>query len=373
MSSFVKFTPSIEAIDPDFEKNLDTIIKGAETYVSGSVKSEGTGRAVRDAHAQGYGLVKAEFEILPGLPEPYAQGVYATPGKHDAVIRFSNGSPHTGADVGLGGATGLALKVFDIPGDTLLDDERDTNTFDYANINAPIFFCNTVEHYLFVQTLFIEAPKYVAQGKPGIHKFMREFVTGKGTLSEDEWAWDELLAFLKVASGPTVNLLSSTYWTMGAVRHGDYIAKVSFKPSAESAANVQRRALDLTSAKEVFRPALVAELQERASEFDVQVQLCTDLARMPVEDVTVEWSEAASPPVTVAKLRLPRQDISGADNLERMDALSFSPWRTREAHRPLGNIQRTRKEVYRRVSILRHRLNSQARVEPRSLADIFGA
>jgi len=38
---------------------------------------------------------------------------------------------------------------------------------------------------------------------------------------------------------------------------------------------------------------------------------------MPVQDVTVEWSEQLSPPVTVAKLRIPRQDISGDDNLAK--------------------------------------------------------
>jgi hypothetical protein len=44
-----------------------------------------------------------------------------------------------------------------------------------------------------------------------------------------------------------------------------------------------------------------------------------------VEDVTIEWPEALSPFVTVAKLRIPQQDISGDDNLEKMDALSFTP------------------------------------------------
>lgn len=125
MNSFVKFSPSVETFDPDFEKNLATIISGAEAYVSASATVESNGRAVRDAHAQGYGLVRAEFEILPGLPAPYAQGIYATPGKHDAVIRFSNGSPHAGADLGLGSATGIAVKIFDVPGKTLLDDEPD--------------------------------------------------------------------------------------------------------------------------------------------------------------------------------------------------------------------------------------------------------
>ncbi|MEW1774610.1 hypothetical protein [Streptomyces sp. NPDC086777] len=71
-----------------------------------------------------------------------------------------------------------------------------------------------------------------------------------------------------------------------------------------------RRNIDPTSAAEVFRPALQAELQERPYAFDIQVQLCTDLERMPVDDLTVEWPEKLSPSVTVARLRLPQQDIS---------------------------------------------------------------
>ena len=34
-----------------------------------------------------------------------------------------------------------------------------------------------------------------------------------------------------------------------------------------------------------------------------------------VQDLTVEWPEQLSSPLTVAKLRIPRQDISGDDNL----------------------------------------------------------
>ena len=364
--SFVKYTPDIEAADPGFDENLRTVIRRTEQYITQSVTTEGTGRAVRDAHAKGYGLVRGEVEILDQLPVEYAQGIYAIPGKHDALIRFSNGSPHAGADARLGGATGLALKIFGIEGPTLLDDEPDTGTFDYANINAPVFFCNTVEDYLFIQQLFVEAPLYFAQGPAGRHRFYADFLTGKGTLDQDHWAWDELLAFLRVLQSPPVNLLLSTYWTMGAVRHGDYVAKVRFAPVPTFAEKVVQRDLELMSAMEVYRPALVAELEARPYEFDIQVQLCTDLAQMPVEDVTVEWPEQLSPFVTVAKLRFPQQDVSGPDNLEKMDALSFTPWRVTAEHSPLGNIMRVRKEVYRHASILRHELNRQRRAEPSS-------
>jgi hypothetical protein len=368
---FVKYTPDIETADPGFDENLRIVIRRTEQYIAQSVTTEGTGRAVRDAHAKGYGLVRGEVEILDQLPAEYAQGIYATPGRHDALIRFSNGSPHAGADARLGGATGLALKIFCIDGPSLLEDERDTRTFDYANINAPVFFCNTVEDYLFIQQLFVEAPAYFAQGTAGMHRFYTDFLTGKGTLDRDHWAWDELLAFLRVLQSQPVNLLLSTYWTMGAVRHGDYIAKVRFAPVPAFADKVVQRDLDLMSAPEVYRPALVAELQARPYEFDIQVQLCADLAQMPVENVTIEWPEQLSPFVTVAKLRLPQQDISGGDNLEKMDALSFTPWRVTAAHAPLGNIMRVRKEVYRHASILRHELNRQPRTEPRSADQVL--
>ncbi|WP_405680853.1 catalase family protein [Streptomyces sp. NBC_00868] len=372
-AQFVPYTPDVEDDDPNFDKNLQTVIKKTESYIAESVTAGGTGQAFRDAHAKGYGLVRGEVEILDGLPPEYAQGIYATPGTHDALIRFSNGSPHAGADARLGNGTGLALKIFGIPGPTLLEDEPDTGTFDYANINAPIFFCNTVEHYLFIQELFLNSSAYFSQGRPGAHRFFTEFLTGKGTLDQDNWAWDELLAFVHLSKNPPVNLLLSSYWTMGAVRHGDYIAKVRITPDPHSAAAVVRRAIDKASAPEVFRPALVAELQERPYAFDIQVQLCTDLELMPVEDTTVEWPEQLSPCVTVAKLRLPQQDISGQDNREKMDALSFTPWRITAEHAPLGNIMRARKEVYRHSSIARHKLNQQPRTEPRSADEVLGA
>ena len=376
-AGFVPYAPTVEKVDPDFEQTMKIVLDHMRAHMETSVAVEGVGRAVRDAHAKGYGIARGEVEILGDLPAPYAQGIYATPGVHDAAVRFSNGTAHTGADRFLGAGCGIGLKIFGIDGPTLLDDEPDSRTFDYAMINAPTFFVNTVEHYVFIQGLFAQIglpPPDVplAQKRAAMHRFLHDWITGGGTLPPEEWAWDELGAFLAMARIGCVNLLLSTYWTMGAVRHGDYIAKVRVAPVPSFAEKVTRRALDLESADEVFRPALVAELRARPYEFDIQVQLCADLDSMPVEDVTVEWPQALSPFVTVGKLRLPRQDIGGDDNLERMDATSMTPWRVTEAHRPLGNIMRARKEAYRQSSILRHQLNHQTRAEPTRLADVFG-
>src|SRR5262249_27645628 len=143
----------------------------------------------RDAHAKGYGLARAEVEILAGTPPAYAQGIYATPGRHEAMVRFSNGSPHSGADALLGTALGMGLKLFGIAGPTLLEDEPDSGTFDYAMINHPVFFSNTLEHYLLIQPLFLRprpAPsssqESVDLARARLHQTLYDFLTGCGKL-----------------------------------------------------------------------------------------------------------------------------------------------------------------------------------------------
>src|SRR6478609_10884058 len=376
--NFVRYSPDVEHIEPDFEQTLQQVLDDMKQHMHGSLKTEGIGLMVRNAHAKGYGLARGEFEILSGMPNEYAQGIYAKPGRHEAMVRFSNGTNHVGSDRFLGPIVGIGLKIFGIEGKTLLEDEPDSHTFDYALINHPVFFANTLAHYVFIQSVFADlglpppANLTPAERQAALHRVLYNFVTGKGTLPTEQWAWEELGAFLHLAQTKPVNLLLSTYWTMGSVRHGDYIAKVRVTPVPSSAERVERRALDLNAATEVFRPALVAELRERPYEFDVQVQLCTDLVRMPVEKPTVTWPESLSPYVTVAKLRLPQQDIGGEDNFEKMDKTSMSPWRVTEPHRPLGSIMRSRKEVYRQSSILRHQTNHQERKEPKNLAEVFG-
>jgi hypothetical protein len=157
---------------------------------------------------------------------------------------------------------------------------------------------------------------------------------------------------------------------MAAVRHGDYVAKVRLAPAAEGAGRVIHRELDLESRPDVFRPTLVDELQARAFDFDLQVQLCTDLDAMPVNDVTVEWPEASSPFVTAGRVHLPRQDISGPENLEKSDALAFNQWRVTAEHRPLGEIMNVRR-IYSASAKVRRTLNHQPQTEPTSVDEVL--
>ena len=234
-------------------------------------------------------MVKAQVEFLDDVPAPYAQGVYARPGRHGALIRFPSAANHLGPDALLGPVLGFAIRIFDIPGTKLVDDEPSCTTFDLVLKNNPTFVANTARHYLRLQEVGNDSATYLARGKAGFHDLLADLLTGKGTFERSDWAWEEMFAFVKAAQTPIRNPLLSTYWTMAAVRHGDYIAKLRVAPAADSADHVIHREIDLHSAPDVFGPSLVDELQARAFDLDLQVQFCTDLEAMPVNDTTVEW------------------------------------------------------------------------------------
>src|SRR5215831_16073324 len=122
--NFVRYTPEIETIDPNLDQLLEQIIAFWEKIVRESPVVEGSGRAVRGAHAKTYGVVKAEVQILRNVPPAYAQGIYAKPDRHGALIRFSSASAHLGADATLGGVLGCAAKIFDVPGKKLVEEEQ---------------------------------------------------------------------------------------------------------------------------------------------------------------------------------------------------------------------------------------------------------
>ena len=368
--AFVRYAPEIETIDPDLDRLLEQIVAYWETLVRESPVVEGSGRAVRGVHSKTYGVVKAEVQILRNVPHAYAQGIYAQPGRHGALIRYSSASNHLGADATLGGVLGCALKIFDVPGSKLVEDEPHSTTFDLVLKNNPIFVANTAKHYLVFQEIGNTKNQYLARGKTGFHELLTDFVTGKGTFEKSDWAWDELFAFVKLGQTAARNPLLTTFWSMGAVRHGDYVAKIRLAPATENTARAIHRELDLRDRPDVFYPTLVDELQASAFDFDLQVQLCTDLEAMPVNETTVEWPEKLSPYVTVARVHVPRQDISGTDNSDKTDALAFNQWRVTEEHRPLGEIMQVRR-IYSASAKVRRTLNHQPQTEPASADEVL--
>ena len=76
------------------------------------------------------------------------------------------------------------------------------------------------------------------------------------------------------------------------------------------------------------------------------------------------WPEKLSPRVSVATLRLFKQQFDSPAQMEFAKKLSYNPWHTIAEHRPLGNQSRARQRMYFELSKLRHTLNAVPHYEP---------
>jgi hypothetical protein len=134
------------------------------------------------------------------------------------------------------------------------------------------------------------------------------------------------------------------------------------------------------AARQIRRSSRLLELREgqhsnvfpkRNGGLGARVQLCTDLTRMPVEDASVEWDEHLSPSLTIARVTVqPQNAYSNPRRVWVDEQLSFNPWHSLAAHRPLGNIMRARFKAYQASSHFRHSAEGRQMVEPRSIEEM---
>ena len=114
---------------------------------------------LRGVHPKSHGCVKATFTIDPDIAPEYQVGLFAEPGKQfDAFIRFSNAAavvgpdtteidPVTKKEVEEHGSRGMAIKVLDVGGEVLIDDNGAHNQ-DFLMINQQVFAFANTEDYL---------------------------------------------------------------------------------------------------------------------------------------------------------------------------------------------------------------------------------
>ncbi|WP_041409448.1 hypothetical protein [Sinorhizobium fredii] len=68
---------------------------------------------VRGQHSKMHGCVNAVIDVLP-VDAPFRHGLFASPGRYEALVRFSNGRE---ADDRNPDIHGMAIKVFGVVGD----------------------------------------------------------------------------------------------------------------------------------------------------------------------------------------------------------------------------------------------------------------
>ena len=92
--------------------------------------------------------------------------------------------------------------------------------------------------------------------------------------------------------------------------------------------------------------------------FAFKIQLQDAGKYMPIEDPSIEWKQEDSPYRQVATIRIPQQQVDAPEQKQFCENLAFSPWHGLAAHRPIGQLNRIRKQVYAASSEYRHRHNN---------------
>jgi hypothetical protein len=357
----VRYDETIEVRAADEDETIGKII-AAMTHESEKVQAR-EHHAVRASHAKASAFLKGRLQVFDDLPSELRQGLFTEPGSYDVAVRLAQGPGEHLSDK-VHTHRGMAIKVFGVEGEKLPDHDADTQDFVLAT--GPVFPNGTA-------TSFLGAMKGLEAGAGGS---LPEGV--KAAVSATAGALNSMVKAVTGGDSPLLDFfghsarhpLTDCYYSQAALRYGDYVAKIVAVPVSSGQDALSRDPLD-TSNPNVFRDATVAYFHEQGAEFEIRVQLCTNLDTMPVEDASVQWSEDESPYRPVARLVLPRQDaMSEARKIIMNDAMSFRPGHSLAAHRPLGSLMRARLRTYPALYAFRQRQNGNPQVEPSSLADI---
>ncbi|MEO6749531.1 MAG: catalase family protein [Casimicrobiaceae bacterium] len=358
MTSPLLYQPSMELPEDDEQETtrglVDTLRKISETV------SKDERHAYRSVHAKGHGILFAELEVPGGLPAALAQGAFATPGRYPVVMRFST-TPGDLLDDDVSTPRGLAIKFIGVSGDRLPDSQNDV-TQDFLMVNGPAFGAPSAKKFL--KNLKLLAA--TTDKAPGTKKVLSAALRGLETLVEKAGGVSPTLVSL--GGQKETNILGETFFTQVPMLYGPYMAKLSVAPASGELIALKDAPVDMHDRPNALRETVVEHFRDHGGTWDVRVQLCTDLASMPIEDSSVVWPEQASPYVGVGRITaLPQVAWSTARAAAVDDGMSFSPWHSLAAHRPIGSIMRVRKAAYEMASQFRSQHNTVKVQEPRRL------
>jgi hypothetical protein len=237
----------------------------------------------RGLHRKQLLATTATLDVLDGLPMHARHGLFATPGRHRALVRLSNGGPEIQANK-IPDIRGFALKVFDVSG--------------------PGAMGGTADHQDF---LMINQDRMPTPDS-------REFVD-----------------FIEASiPGP---LPAERFNTVVPVACGPYAVRVRLKPVGNPPPTARSK-------------DIAEDMRERLAvgsvAYDLELQFFVDEATTPIEDATKVWPDSEAPVVTVARLTLGLDDSVA----EPAGKAKFDPWSGLADHRPLGEIMRARKAAY---------------------------
>lgn len=357
---YLRYSDAVEEVAADEGETIGAIIEAMAA--GGRITRQRYGRSVRTSHAKAHGVVKGELRVLDGLPPALRQGLFAAPRTYPVVVRLAHVPGELLDDRGVSTPRGMAIKVFDVEGPKVALHEGEV-THDFVLDTGKVFNAGTAKVFLAEITateLATPMPEVVKQAVSATSRVTNAALNAVGLNSSN----------LDFYGHPRLHPLGEPYFTQAPIRYGDHVAKLGVFPDTAQLRALAGRTLDIED-ENGLRTAVTGFFRDNPVEFQVAVQLCTDLETMPVENANTEWPEDRSPYQPVARLVLPVQNAySAARQAYVEEVLSFAPGHALAAHRPLGSIMRARMRAYQELGTARRRENGQPIREPRSISEI---
>ena len=295
--------------------------------------------AERAGNTKTYGVVRGEFRVREDIPPEFKKGIFGHPASFPAWIRFGGPGPLSPPDVKDSGILSISIKLMGVPGEKFLTDEKATQ--DFTGISCPTFTTpNIVENVKLQRQIYARTPVFY---------FINPF---------DSHYLDMLMQglYARMNTSP----LEVRYWSCVPFLLGEQQAmKFSVRPCSRTKTKVPWNPPD-----DWLRQSMASTLSRTEVELDFSIQLQTNPGRMPIEDASIEWPERLSAFVPVAKITIPKQKFDSPAQIAFARELSYNPWHAIAAHRPLGNQNRARREIYSELSRLRQSMNHEPHVEP---------
>ncbi|MBF7010653.1 hypothetical protein QUC32_13325 [Novosphingobium resinovorum] len=331
-----------ERIDPDEDVSLDTIIAEMQHHLDLDFTP---GNYERAGNTKTHGLVRATFTVLPGLPEHVRRGVFAAERSFPAWVRFSNPGPHVEPDIDDVGFGSMSVKLCDVPGPKLMDDEHFTQDFTSVTvITFPTPDTRTNAHLQYWSRREMGVWYFLNLRRPHVRDFIMQAL------------WNRTLA----------NPLANTYFSCTPYLLGEGQAmQYSFHPLTPVTTRIPR--LPLRPGDDYLHDNLAASLREGEACFEMRLRLQRDPFLQPIEQGAVLWDPARTPYIPVARISIPAQEFRSPAQFAFARQLTWNPWHCVPEHRPLGNQNRARRRLYFEMSRYRQGKNGESHAEPTGL------
>ncbi|HEX2228528.1 MAG TPA: catalase family protein, partial [Candidatus Binatia bacterium] len=323
----------------DEEGLVRSIITDMAAYMNDHYKP---GTYERGGNTKTHGVVRAEFVVRDDLPARFRKGVFAEARSFPAWVRFGGPGPALPPDIEDVGVLSIGIKLMGVAGPKLLEDEKFTQ--DFTGISTPIFTTPDVR----------ENAKLQALSRKGLPLFYFISLFDSHLLDG---------GFQALWARTQTSPLETQYWGCVPYLLGPGQA-MQYTVRPRTSKRTRIKGLPFRPSDNYLRENMALRLSQEDVELDFLIQLQTDPHRMPIENASVRWPEKLSPYVPAAALRIPKQKFDSPAQLAFAHHLSFNPWHALPEHRPLGNQNRARYQVYRELSHLRQSMNQTAHREP---------